>query len=276
MSRIDNELEKAHQLNNLVQVSAQVAAPHGRSVNVELPRLVPKNLMIVTLTEPDSPAAEEYRKLKAMVIKLTQEDAKRTAIMVTSSNSGEGKSLTSINLAISLAQEVSHSVLLIDADLRRPSLSAYLGINAEIGLAECIRDGVNVASAIIGTGVPKLDILPAGKGVSNPVELLSSPKMKALLIELKQLYPERYIIIDTPPTLPFAESQIISMMVDGVLFVVKEGETTVQDLQDALDILKGARVLGISYNNVDVRAQGMNNRYRQYYRYYASGKRRQV
>jgi protein-tyrosine kinase len=276
MSMTENELEKADRSQKSAPEALRDAAAYGKSVNADSPRLVPKNLMIVTLTEPDSPAAEEYRKLKAMVIKLTQEDAKRTAIMVTSSNSGEGKSLTSINLAISLAQEVSHSVLLIDADLRRPSLSAYLGITAEIGLAECIRDGVNVSTAIISTGVPKLDILPAGKSVSNPVELLSSPKMKALLLELKQLYPERYIIIDTPPTLPFAESQIISMLVDGVLFVVKEGETTVQDLQDSLDILKGARVLGISYNNVDVRAQGMNNRYRQYYRYYASGKRRQV
>jgi exopolysaccharide/PEP-CTERM locus tyrosine autokinase len=276
MSRIENTLEEEARSHESGHEAPQESAVPNETVHEDSPRFIPKNAMIVTLTEPESPAAEEYRKLKAMVIKLTQEDAKRTAIMVTSSNSGEGKSLTSINLAISLAQEVTHSVLLIDADLRRPSIAEYLGINAETGLAECLRDGVNVSSAIIDTDVPKLSILPAGKSVPNPVELLSSPKMKSLIPELKRLYPERYIIIDTPPTLPFAESQIISLLVDGVLFVVKEGETTVQDLQDSLDILKGTRILGISFNNVDVRAQGMNNRYRQYYRYYASGKRRTV
>jgi protein-tyrosine kinase len=262
MSMIENTLEEETRSHELEHEAAQGSAVPSEIAHEDQQRFIPKNAMIVTLTEPESPAAEEYRKLKAMVIKLTQEDAKRTAIMVTSSNSGEGKSLTSINLAISLAQEVTHSVLLIDT--------------AETGLAECLRDGVNVSSAIIDTCVPKLSILPAGRSVTNPVELLSSPQMKSLLPELKRLYPERYIIIDTPPTLPFAESQILSLLVDGVLFVVKEGETTVQDLQDSLDILKGTRILGISFNNVDVRAQGMNNRYRQYYRYYASGKRRQV
>jgi protein-tyrosine kinase len=273
MSSIENAPEKTARSQESEHEVPLVATTSGETAETGQH---PKNPLIVTLTEPDSPAAEEYRKLKAMVIKLTQEDARRTAIMVTSANSGEGKSLTSINLAISLAQEVNHNALLIDADLRRPSIAAYLGITAETGLAECLRDGVDVSSAIIGTHVPKLDILPAGKSVSNPVELLSSPKMKSLLLELKRLYPERYLIIDTPPTLPFAESQIISMLVDGLLFVVKEGETTVHDLQDALDILKGTKLLGISYNNVDVNAQGMNNRYRQYYRYYSSGKRRHV
>lgn len=276
MSRIENALEKAARMHDVGHEAPQASAPSGETAEAERPLFVPKNPLLVTLTEPASPAAEEYRKLKAMVIKLTQQDARKTVIMVTSSNSGEGKSLTAINLAISLAQEVSHSALLIDADLRRPSLAAYLDITAHSGLAECLRDGVNASSAIIRTGIPKLDILPAGKSVSNPVELLSSPKMKSLLLELKRNYHERYIIIDTPPILPFAETQIISMLVDGVLFVVKEGETTVQDLQDSLDILKGTSVLGIAFNNVDVSAQGMNNRYRHYYQYYSDRQRRQA
>jgi len=276
MSKIENAQEKAARVHELEHEVLSSAESSGEAVESGLPLLVPQNRLIVTLTEPGSPAAEEYRKLKAMIIKLTQQDARKNVIMVTSSNSGEGKSLTAINLAISLAQEVSHSALLIDADLRRPSLAEYLGITADTGLAECLRDGVNVSSAIIGTGVPKLDILPAGRSVSNPVELLSSPKMKSLLLELKRHYPERYIIIDTPPILPFAETHIISMLVDGVLFVVKEGETTVQDLQDSLDILKGTTVLGISFNDVDVSAQGMNNRYRHYYQYYAARQRRQA
>jgi len=276
MSRIESALEKAVRLHEAEHAVPPPAAPSDKTVTNGRPLVVPKNPLIVTLTEPGSPAAEEYRKLKAMVIKLTQQDARKNVIMITSSNSSEGKSLTAINLAISLAQEVRHSALLIDADLRRPSLAEYLEITAKTGLAECLRDGLDPSSAIIGTGVPKLELLPAGKSVSNPVELLSSPKMKSLLIELKRHYPDRYIIVDTPPILPFAETQIISMLVDGVLLVVKEGGTTVKDLQDALDILKGTKVLGIAFNDVDVRAQGMNNRYRHYYQYYADRQRRQV
>lgn len=272
MSRIENALEKAVRLHELEQSTAS----SGETAAAGRPLHIPKNSLIVTLTAPESPAAEEYRKLKAMVIKLTQQDARRTVIMVTSANSGEGKSLTAVNLAISLSQEVSHSALLIDADLRRPSLAAYLDITADTGLAECLSDGVNASSAIIGTGIPKLDLLPAGKSVKNPVECLSSPKMKSILIDLKRRYPERYIIIDTPPILPFAETQIVSMLVDGVLFVVKEGGTTVQELQDSLDILKGTKVLGIAFNNVDVGAQGMNNRYRHYDQYYAARRRQQA
>ena len=275
MSRIESALEKAVRLHELDHKVPPPAAPSGKTVTGGK-LFVPKNPLIVTLTEPGSPAAEEYRKLKAMVIKLTQQDARKNVIMITSSNSGEGKSLTAVNLAISLAQEVSHSALLIDADLRRPSLAEYLDITAKTGLAECLRDGLDVSSAIISTGIPKLGLLPAGKSVSNPVELLSSPKMKSILIELKRHYPERYIIIDTPPVLPFAETQIMSMLVDGVLLVVKEGGTTVKDLQDSLDTLKGTKVLGVAFNDVDVRAQGMNNRYRHYYQYYADRQRRQT
>ena len=266
MSRIENALEKVAQLN----AGADEAARQAETADPAAwaPTLVPKSPYIITLTEPDSPAAEEYRKLKAMVVKLTAHDVARNVIMITSCTSGEGKSITSINLAVSLAQEVSYSALLIDADLRRPSLTEYLGISAERGLSDCLNDGTPAASAVIKTGIPKLEILPAGKSIRNPVELLSSPKMKMLVNELKRQHANRYIIIDTPPILPFAETQIISMLVDGVLLVVKEGVTTGQDMRDSLDLLKGTRVLGIAFN--DVSAPAANNRYRNYYHYYAA------
>jgi exopolysaccharide/PEP-CTERM locus tyrosine autokinase len=264
MSRIENALEKAVRLHEV----PQAAVPSGKTSLPVRPHFVPKNPLLVTLTEPGSPAAEEYRKLKAMVIKLTKQDARKTVIMITSSNSGEGKSLTAVNLAISLAQEVSNSALLIDADLRRPSLAAYLDIPAGSGLTECLQDGVEASSVIIDTGVPKLGILPAGKNVQNPVELLSSPKMKTLIHELKRQYADGYIIIDAPPILPFAETQVLSMLADGVLLVVKEGVTSVQDMQDSLDLLKGTRVLGVAFNEVSISA--MSNRHRHYYDYYAA------
>lgn len=270
MSRIETALEKAvrlHEGGHAVAEDAVRVEPAGEEQTNPRP-FVPKNPYIVTLTAPDSPAAEEYRKLKAMVVKLTKQDVTRTVIMVTSATSGEGKSLTSINLAVSLAQEISHSALLVDADLRRPSVAHYLGIPSGTGLSNCLHDGVAPSAAVVRTGVPKLDFLPAGSPVRNPVELLSSPKMKTVIGDLKRQHPDRFIIIDTPPILPFAETQILSQLADGVLLVVKEGTTTVQDMQDSLDVLKGTKVLGIAFN--DMSTGGVNNRYRHYYHDYAA------
>jgi protein-tyrosine kinase len=271
MSRIEQALEKASRIRETEATGA--AAPDDDTPPGETGS-APLNPYLVTITDPDSPAAEEYRKLKARVIKGTRQDSSRHSIMVTSCTSGEGKSLMSINLGVSLAQEVSHRALLIDADLRRPSLARYLGIDAAFGLAECLCDGASVSSAIIKTRVPKLDLLPAGKSVRNPVELLSSPKMKSILGDLKRSCPERYLIIDTPPILPFAESQIISLLAEGVLFVVRASTVTAQQLHDAFDILQGTKILGIAFN--DVSAPAMNERYQNYYRYYAERQQRQV
>lgn len=274
MSRIENALEKASRIRAVENAGLHPVVPSDNDKGTEKTLHAPKNPYLVTVTAPDSPAAEEYRKLKTMVIKLTKQDGMQNVIMVTSCTSGEGKSLTSINLAVSLAQDVGHRALLIDADLRRPSLDRYLDINAKLGLSDCLLGGVNPLSAIIGTGIPKLDLLPAGKSVRNPVEVLSSPKMKTLLVELKRSYPDRYVIIDTPPILPFAETQAIGMLSDGVLFIVKEGESTVQDLQDAIEIMHGTRLLGIVFN--DATTGGMDNRYRHYYRYYAAKQRKEA
>jgi protein-tyrosine kinase len=274
MSRIENALDKASRIRAVEDAGTRPFVPSNNDKDAAKRLDLPKNPYLVAVTAPDSPAAEEYRKLKSMVIKLMKKDAMQNIIMMTSCTSGEGKSLTSINLAVCLAQDVSHRALLIDADLRRPSLCRYLGIDAKVGLSDCLLDGVSPSSAIIGTGIPKLDILPAGKSVGNPVEVLSSPKLKALLGELKRYYPEQYIIIDTPPVLPFAETQVISMLADGVLVVVKEGESTVQDIHDALEIMHGTRLLGIVFN--ETTTGGMSNRFRHYYRYYAAEQRREA
>jgi len=268
MSRIEQALEKASRIREAETTT--VSVPSVGAVPPEKAGAAPSNPYLVTITDPESIAAEEYRKLKAMVIKLTKRDSARNSIMVTSCGSNEGKSVLSINLAVSLAQEVSHRALLIDADLRRPSLAGYLGLDASVGLAECLRDGVDVSSAVVQTGVPKLDLLPAGASVRNPVELLSSPKMKTILGDLKRSYQERYIIIDTPPILSFAETQVLSLLAEQVLLVVREGAVTPQELREAIDILQGTRILGITFN--DVSAQSMTKRNRYYQRYYTEQK----
>jgi protein-tyrosine kinase len=230
----------------------------------------PNNPCILSNTDPDTPIAEEYRKLKTVILRMTRGEFRNT-VMVTSAISGEGKSVTSSNLALMLAREYGQTVLLIDADLRRPSLQNYLGMAPHVGLADCLEDRIDAGRAIVKTGIPKLSFMSAGKPVANPSELLSSQLMKEFLLELKHRYRDRYIIIDTAPILLFAETQAMSMMVDGVLAVVKESGVSVKGITQMIDILKNSNLLGIVYNNAS--ATNLDGRYHSHYKHYYSDNR---
>jgi exopolysaccharide/PEP-CTERM locus tyrosine autokinase len=225
----------------------------------------PTDPCIVTCRNPDSPVSEQYRKLKTVLLKMTRKDFRNT-VLVTSALSGEGKSVTCANLAVMLAREYGQTVLLVDADLRKPSLRNYLGLAPVFGLADCLHDGIDPGRAIVKTGLPKLSFLSAGKKVADPAELLSSQRMKDLLTELKHRYADRYIIIDTSPALLYAEAVALSALVDGVLIVVKEGVATLKGVGDMLETLKGASLLGIVYN--DVSAASLDGSYSGYDKYY--------
>jgi exopolysaccharide/PEP-CTERM locus tyrosine autokinase len=170
--------------------------------------------------------------------------------MVTSSIPGEGKSITSLNLAITMAQELDHSVLLVEADIRKPSLMHYLGLKSDRGLTDCVLDGLDISKVLVKTGIGSLSILPAGRQVDNPVELFSSKRMKALIDEIKTRYNDRYVIVDTTPLLPFAEPTYIANMVGAVIMVVRKGVTPTDKLKSSLEILKDHNLLGVVYNCV--------------------------
>jgi receptor protein-tyrosine kinase/non-specific protein-tyrosine kinase len=282
MSRIEKALEKAAELRNKHQATPSVShvpSPvpiRDAVVMSELPApglsITPDNPLLVPLAAPLSQIAEEYRKLKSVLVKMTRKDEFKNIILVTSSVAGEGKSLTSLNLAISLAQEYDHTVLLVDADLRRPSIHRYLGITPEKGLSDCLQDSCDVGEALINTGIGRLVLLPAGNEVPNPVELFSSQRMERLLFELKHRYPDRYVILDTPPVLPFAEVQALSHLADGVLFVVKERLAPLKTVQEGLESLKGCNLLGIVYNDAEQQALDSHYSYR-YAERYAADKR---
>jgi protein-tyrosine kinase len=268
MSRIEEALEKAALLRGNEKTDTTVrktvaTAAHVPPINQSAGTVNNVNPMIVTVNNPQTPVAEEYRKLKSMLVKLTQGECFKNTLMVTSAVGSEGKSVTAVNLAVSLAQEYNHTVLLVDADLRKPSIHKYLGVEVRAGLAECLMDGIDVGDALIKTGIGKLTLLPHGKTVPNPAELFSSLRMKELVEELKHRYPDRYIIIDTPPVLPFAETRSISSIVDGVVFVVKEGAASVNNVHDALAALKGTNILGIVYNDASI--DGIKDHYNHYY-----------
>jgi protein-tyrosine kinase len=269
MNEVQNAIEKAIGLKKSITTNGDKAI-EKRAVRFELGEaegvtMHPNNPCIITNGNPDTPIAEEYRKLKTVILRMTREEFRNT-IMVTSSISGEGKSLTSANLAIMMAREFGQTVLLVDSDLRRPSLHEYLGMAPHVGLADCLEDRIDAGRAIVKTGIQKLSFMSAGKKVDNPGELLTSQRMKEFLLELKHRYQDRYIIIDTPPILLFAESQAMSMLVDGVLVVVKEGGVSLKGITQMFEILKGSFVLGIVYN--DASATSLGGTYYHHYQHY--------
>lgn len=269
MSKLEEALEKA----NLLRRAPSSAKPARLDVFKTIkPPVRVSNPHLVTITQPDSPVAEEYRKLKSILIRATKENFLNT-IMVTSSIDGEGKSLTAANLAITLAQEIDHTILLIDADLRNPKIHEYLGlgIQPEHGLSDYLTKDIDIADILVKTGIGNLVVIPAGDTVKNPVELLSSAKMQELIKELKHRYIDRYVIIDTPPIAPFAEAIAISSYVDGVLFVIKEGYAQKKVIDNAMSIMNGLNVLGVVFNGVNV--ENLDGHYSSY-NYYKYRSRR--
>jgi len=207
------------------------------------------NRHLVSITDPYSTAAEEYRKLRAKILRATESNYLNT-IMVTSSQAGEGKSMTAINLAVTIAQEIDHTVLLVDADLRRSSIHTYLGIKPKAGLSDFLESRAELSDIMIKTGIGKLVLLPAGNPPKNPSELISSERMRILIRELKFRYRDRYIIIDSSPLLMTADALSLCEYADGIIFVVQADRTTMKAATQAAALLKGHNVLGTVFNDV--------------------------
>ncbi len=217
--------------------------------------------MLVAAHENGSVASEEYNKLRSTIIALTRGEVFLNTLLVTSTASDEGKTITALNLAISLAKEQDHTVLLVDADLRRPSIHKYLDIEPEFGLVNCLRDGLPVESALVKTGIGKLVLLPAGESVKDPLDMLSSMRMREIVEELKSRYSERYVIFDTPPAQIFSDAVVLADMVDSTLFVVRENRASKADIQKVLENFKKHNLLGVVYNDSNTYLKKQNYYY---------------
>lgn len=254
MSRIEKALEKALLMREPQERPlSQVPVPTASKLMDRLLEVEPlpiKNPYVATAhPQQNIPANEEFRKLRSQVLRLTHGETFRNCLLITSTAHGEGKTVTSLNLAIALAQEYDYTVLLVDADLRKPTVHQLLDIHPEVGLIQCLRGEATLEESLIKTGLGKLVVLPAGGTVDDPVELLSSSRMKEIVRELKARYPERYVLFDTPPILPFADAQVLESAVDGVLFVVREGWADRDHIQEALESLNEETLLGVVYND---------------------------
>jgi capsular exopolysaccharide synthesis family protein len=226
---------------------------------------------LVTQARPQSQMAESYRALRTSLL-LSNLGAPPKVIMITSALPQEGKSTTSINCAVVLAQK-GVRVLLIDADLRRPSIHKTLGMGPRSGLSNVLTGSATLEQTISRTSVlPNLFVLPAGTPPPNPAELLASTQMRDLLLQLRDQYD--HIVVDTPPTLSVTDAVVLSPRADAIVLVIRSGQTTKHALRRSRDILAqvNAKVAGVLLNAVDLSSPDYyyyyeyQGKYAQYYR----------
>jgi succinoglycan biosynthesis transport protein ExoP len=217
---------------------------------------------VVTIEEPDSIAAEQYRIL-AMRVQQQCDASQAKTVMVTSAAGGEGKSLTAINVAVALASATDSRVLLLDADMRKPRIGEYLKLSvpADKGFHSLLIHSDGNPERYT-TQFKQLYVIPGGVSQANPVAALSSAKARAVFEQLKQNF--AYIIVDAPPVLPIADSQILAGIIDKVLFVIRARQTPRELFQHAIESFETANLLGAVLNDVDYQ----RSRYAYAYEYY--------
>ena len=210
---------------------------------------------MLTPLETRSAIAEEYRAIKRLLLRNTvgnhdTDGGRMNLIMVTSSMPGEGKSFTSLNLAMSIAMERDYTVLLVEADVVKPAIGRMLHmLEPEPGLVDYLAsDHLQLADLIQRTNVPKLSILRAGMTHPRSYELLASQNMRRLVEELSQRYSDRVVIFDSPPLLVSSDAVLLSTLVGQVVMVVEAGSTPQSSVKDALRLLEKNKSVGIVLN----------------------------
>ncbi len=201
---------------------------------------------LVAALAPQSLAAEQYRSLRTRVTRAENGRALR-AIVITSPNKGDGKSLTAANLALTMAQEFQQRIALVDADLRRPSVHSLFGIDDTPGLSDVLMGGATLDDALVTVGDHRLTVLPAGLIPSHPAELLGSAAMRRVLETLRGRFDR--ILIDMPPVAPLADVAVASALADGVLMIVRAGVTPKPAIERALSGIDASKVLGLVLND---------------------------
>jgi len=222
-----------------------------------------EGLNLVTQNDPKNPAAEAYRVIRTG-IQFAQAGKELQTIALTSCTPNEGKSMTVANLAVVLTQ-AGKSVLLIDCDMRNPTVHKNFNLSNKIGLSSCISMGTALADAVQATGIEGLDALTAGVIPPNPSELLGSERMQNVLQRAKEQYD--YVLIDTPPVMPVTDALIVSRFVDGMILVIASAEVKVEMAREVKNQLvhAGANILGVVLNKVRSEHHGYGYGYYYYY-----------
>ena len=221
---------------------AKYVLPEFARWEIEAERVEPR---LVSITQPHSTYCEEYRSLRTQVLHKSQRQ-KLQAIVVASVNPSEGKTVTALNLAWLLAQTDEVSCLIIDSDLRMPSLTDYLGIETDKGLSDILTGNGSFRDSIVKLEPSGLHLLPGGEQRSDVAELLSGPKFKELLQQARQMFD--YVIIDAPPLGIFTDATVLINDADGAILVVRSGRTKYSAVDQVLETLPRDRMLGVVLN----------------------------
>jgi protein-tyrosine kinase len=216
-----------------------------RHIDVSAPELRAKR--VISGFDPCE-FTDAYKMLRTQILQRLKEN-NWNVLAVTSPGNGEGKSLTALNLAVSLAMEVNYTVLLVDANLRHPSLHEHLGLPGSRGLSDYLTKDTPLHELLVHPkGIDHLTILPGGQAMLNSAEMLNSPKMSRLVEELKTRYSSRIVVFDLPPVLSAADAMAFTPYVDATLLVVEEGKTKRKEVENALGLLSSTNVLGTVLN----------------------------
>lgn len=223
-----------------------------RFVELDLARLASSGFMVGSAAT--SQLGDEYRVIKRPIIRnATGRGGTKVKdgnlVMVTSALPGEGKTFTALNLALSVAMELDHTVLLVDGDVAHPSLPGILGVPSTPGLLDLLtRDDLDVGDVLIRTNVEKLAVIPAGAQQRRATELLASEQMAALLRELATRYPDRIIIFDSPPLLATTEARVLATHMGQIVMVVGADSTTAHAVSQGLAAVEGCDVVLLLLN----------------------------
>jgi len=242
-------LEKTFKPESVPSVRAQLA-PQSR---------------LVFHTEPQGPAAERYRLLR-LRLRAFRAAGELKTLLITSPEAREGKSTVVLNLAAALAEKGNESVLIVEADLRCPTLANELGLKLPSGLTQCTKNDVGLQSVIWRVEPMGFCLLPAGKPINNPVELLNSEWFSRSIKKLEAAFD--WVLIDSPPAIPVVDTLSLKEHADASLLVVRAGRTQQSAIDEAVQALGADHILGMLLNGVE----GLDRGYYQYYRHYAPGK----
>jgi capsular exopolysaccharide synthesis family protein len=222
------------------------------------------------MVSPDSFVAEEFRKLRTQVF---HHASRPHSILVTSAGPAEGKTVVAVNLAVAISQEINKKAILIDADLRKPSIYTEKFLDSK-GLSNYLSEQTPLSEITIDLGAENLRIIPAGSPTQKPAEMIGSRRMGALLSSLREFGDDTYIIVDSSPLLSTSEPVLLSKMVDGVILVVMAAHTPRESIQRAVKSIDRQKVIGVVLNGIELKSAGYYSKYYSRYRRTKNGTKR--
>ena len=252
MSQISKAIEKAKRQRHFSgknfnqEESANLELDYTKTQKILVNKQLLENNRVLTSLEDDL-ILDSYRLLRTRILRRMQQNNWKS-LGITSPSKGVGKTTTAINLSISVAMKQNQSVILVDTDLRNPSVHKFFGFNPSKGIVELLTSDIPADRILVNPGIDRFTILPGKNRIESSSEILSSPKMRQLSEQLKSRYSSRIVIYDLPPVLVGDDVVAFASNLDAILIVVEEGATETDKLKRSIDLLEGIDIIGTVLN----------------------------